>query len=44
MMKKKKYLIVIGTRARWKFKNLLLGSTASGVIRYANCPVLVTNR
>jgi nucleotide-binding universal stress UspA family protein len=44
MMKKKKYLIVIGTRARWKFKNLLFGSAASGVIRYANCPVLVTNR
>ncbi len=44
MLKKKKYLIVIGTRARWEFKNLLFGSAASGVIRYANRPVLVTNR
>ena len=37
-------LIVIGTRGRSGIKKLLLGSTASGVVTYANCPVLVTNR
>ena len=35
-------LIVIGTRGRSGFKKLLLGSTASGVVTYSNCPVLVT--
>jgi nucleotide-binding universal stress UspA family protein len=35
-------LIVIGTRGRSGFKKLLLGSTASGVVKYSNCPVLVT--
>jgi nucleotide-binding universal stress UspA family protein len=35
-------LIVIGTRGRSGVKKLLLGSTASGVVTYANCPVLVT--
>ena len=35
-------LIVIGTRGKSGFKKLLLGSTASGVVTYANCPVLVT--
>ena len=35
-------LIVIGTRGRPEFKKSLLGSTASGVVTYANCPVLVT--
>ena len=35
-------LIVIGTRGRSGIKKLLLGSTASGVETYANCPVLVT--
>jgi nucleotide-binding universal stress UspA family protein len=35
-------LIVIGTRDRSGVKKLLLGSTASGVVTYANCPVLVT--
>ena len=35
-------LIVIGTRGRSGIKRLLLGSTASGVVTYANCPVLVT--
>ena len=35
-------LIVIGTRGRSGFKKLLLGSTASGVVTYAHCPVLVT--
>ncbi|HEX2406570.1 MAG TPA: universal stress protein [Nitrososphaeraceae archaeon] len=34
-------LIVIGTRGRTGVKKLLLGSTASGVITYAHCPVLV---
>ena len=35
-------LIVIGTRCRSGVKKLLLGSTASGVVTYAECPVLVT--
>jgi nucleotide-binding universal stress UspA family protein len=35
-------LIVIGTRGRSGGKKLLLGSTASGVVTYAACPVLVT--
>ncbi len=35
-------LIIIGTRGRSGIKRLLLGSTASGVVTYANCPVLVT--
>jgi nucleotide-binding universal stress UspA family protein len=35
-------LIVIGTRGRSGFKKLLLGSTASDVVTYANCPILVT--
>ena len=35
-------LIVIGTRGRSGIKKLLLGSTASGVVTYADCPVLVT--
>jgi nucleotide-binding universal stress UspA family protein len=34
-------LIVIGSRGTSGFKKLLLGSTASGVITYATCPVLV---
>ena len=34
-------LIVIGTRGRTGVKKLLLGSTASGVVTYAHCPVLV---
>jgi nucleotide-binding universal stress UspA family protein len=34
-------LIVIGSRGRSGFKRLLLGSTASGVVTYATCPVLV---
>jgi nucleotide-binding universal stress UspA family protein len=33
-------LIVIGTRGRSKLKSMLLGSVASDVVRYANCPVL----
>jgi nucleotide-binding universal stress UspA family protein len=35
-------LIVIGTRGTSGIKKLLLGSTASGVVKYANSPVLVT--
>lgn len=35
-------LIVIGTTGKSGIKKLLLGSTASGVVTYANCPVLVT--
>jgi nucleotide-binding universal stress UspA family protein len=34
-------LIVIGSRGRSGFKKMLLGSTASGVVTYATCPVLV---
>ena len=34
-------LIVMGTRGKTGFKRLLLGSTASGVVTYAHCPVLI---
>ncbi|HET7148770.1 MAG TPA: universal stress protein [Candidatus Nitrosopolaris sp.] len=34
-------LIVMGTRGRSGFKKLLLGSTASDVIAYAHCPVMI---
>jgi nucleotide-binding universal stress UspA family protein len=34
-------LIVIGSRGRSGFKKMLLGSTASGVVTYATCPILV---
>jgi len=34
-------LIVIGTRGRSRFKKLLLGNTASGIISYAHCPVMI---
>lgn len=34
-------LIVIGTRGMSGIKRMLLGSTASGVVTYAQCPVLV---
>lgn len=34
-------LIVMGTRGRSGFKRLLLGTTASGVVTYAHCPVLI---
>ncbi len=34
-------LIVIGTRGRSGFKKMLLGSTASGVVAYACCPVMI---
>jgi nucleotide-binding universal stress UspA family protein len=34
-------LIVVGTRGRSAFKRLLLGSTASGIVSHAHCPVMV---
>ena len=34
-------LIVVGTRGRSGIKKMLLGSTASGVVTYAHCPVLI---
>ncbi|HXT84406.1 MAG TPA: universal stress protein [Verrucomicrobiae bacterium] len=34
-------LIIVGTRGRTGFKKLLLGSTASSIVTYAHCPVMV---
>jgi len=34
-------LIVVGTRGMSGIKKMLLGSTASGIVTYAHCPVLV---
>ena len=34
-------LIITGSRGMGGFKKMLLGSVASGVVTYANCPVLV---
>lgn len=34
-------MIVIGSRGLSGFKKMLLGSVASGVVTYADCPVLV---
>jgi nucleotide-binding universal stress UspA family protein len=34
-------LIVVGTRGRSGIKRILLGSTASGVVTYAHCPVFI---
>ena len=34
-------LIVVGTRGRSGIKRMLLGSTASGVVTYAHCPVFI---
>jgi nucleotide-binding universal stress UspA family protein len=34
-------IIVVGTKGRTGFKKLLLGSTASSIVTYAHCPVLV---
>jgi nucleotide-binding universal stress UspA family protein len=34
-------LIVIGSRGRSGIKKLLLGSTPSGVVTYATCPVMI---
>jgi nucleotide-binding universal stress UspA family protein len=39
--KKKVDMIVIGSRGMTGFKKLLLGSVASGVVKYSHCPVLV---
>lgn len=35
-------LIVIGSRGRTGIKKMLLGSTATAVLKYAHCPVFVT--
>jgi nucleotide-binding universal stress UspA family protein len=35
-------LIVIGTKGKSGFKKLLLGSIASDIVTYSNCPILVT--
>ena len=35
-------LIVIGTKGKSGFKKLLLGSTASDIVTYSDCPILVT--
>src|SRR5215831_17576308 len=37
-------LIIVGTRGRSGFKRLLLGSTASGIVIHAHCPVMVVRR
>ena len=34
-------LIVIGTKGTSNIKNMLLGSTASGVVKYSTCPVMI---
>jgi nucleotide-binding universal stress UspA family protein len=34
-------LIVTGTRGNSGIKNMLLGSIASGIVKYATCPVMV---
>jgi len=34
-------MIVIGSKGMTGFKKLLLGSVASGVVKYSHCPVLV---
>jgi nucleotide-binding universal stress UspA family protein len=38
---KKIDLIVIGSKGMSGLKRMLLGSVASGVVTYADCPVLV---
>jgi nucleotide-binding universal stress UspA family protein len=38
---KKVDLIVVGTRGHSGIKKLLLGSTASGIVTYSSCPVIV---
>jgi len=35
-------LIVVGTKGRSGLKKMLLGSVASGIIKYAHCPVVVS--
>ena len=39
--KEKMDLIILGTGGESGFKKLLLGSVASGVVKYAHCPVMV---
>jgi nucleotide-binding universal stress UspA family protein len=39
--KNKTDLVVVGTRGLSKFKRLLMGSVASGVIYHSRCPVLL---
>jgi nucleotide-binding universal stress UspA family protein len=34
-------IIILGKSGRTGFKRILLGSTASGVVKYAHCHVLV---
>ena len=34
-------LVVVGTRGNSGIKNMLIGSIASGVVKYATCPVMV---
>ncbi|HSF51468.1 MAG TPA: universal stress protein [Nitrososphaeraceae archaeon] len=34
-------LIVVGTKGQSKFRRLLMGSVASGIIHHAKCPVLL---
>ena len=34
-------LIILGTKGRSGIKKLLLGSVATGVVKYATCPVMV---
>ncbi len=34
-------LIIIGTKGTSDIKNILLGNIASGVVKYAVCPVMV---
>jgi nucleotide-binding universal stress UspA family protein len=40
-LKHKIGLIVTGSRGRTGFKKMVLGSVASGVVTYSDCPVLV---
>jgi nucleotide-binding universal stress UspA family protein len=35
-------LIVVGTKGRSGLKKLLLGSVASGIVKYAHCPVMIS--
>jgi nucleotide-binding universal stress UspA family protein len=35
-------LIVVGTKGRSGLKKLLLGSVASGIVKYAHCPVIIS--
>ena len=34
-------LIIVGTRGRSGLKRMLLGSVASEVVKYADCPILI---